>query len=139
MFRIIPEKILLDKELPDKAKFIMSDILSWSVSSMQCFSSNTWFAERYGISNNSVSRIISLLVDKGYVDRSLIYKENTKQIVKRILIPTQQVMFSLEETKRIIADSLSEAALDSKESILSQQEKKIYKGVDIAALKKIWE
>jgi predicted HTH transcriptional regulator len=82
MFRIIPEKILLDNRLPDKAKFIMSDIISWRLSSLECFNTNETFAERFGISKKSVSRHISLLVELNYIERIIFYKKGTKRVEK---------------------------------------------------------
>lgn len=140
MFRIIPEKVLLDNRLPDKAKFIMSDVISWSLSSLECFNDNQWFADRYGISKSQVSRLISLLVDLGYIHRTIYFKKGTKKIIKRTLIPTAQNMYSLQETKDIVQEKLLVRSLVAEEDYeIKEKTRKIIKSTNIKNLKKIWE
>lgn len=129
MFKIIPEKILYDKELPDKAKFLMAEILSFSVNSLECFTNNDTWAERYGISKSNISRYISVLVEKGYVIRKIIYKANTKRILKRILIASPKVMYDLEDMSIGAIERLEKEDEDT-----IQKRKAI-----IEDLKKIWE
>lgn len=50
-----------------------------------CFANNQYFADFFGISKTRVSLVINSLVEKGYVTSQIIYKEGTKQILKRVL------------------------------------------------------
>ena len=83
----IPENILVDKELGDKEKIILSMIIFLSTKDKSCTTSNQTFADKFNISVNRVSKIISALKDKKYIEVKFLHKENSKEIIKRILTP----------------------------------------------------
>lgn len=83
---IIPEYVTKDKNLTDKEKNIYAMILSLS-KSQECIMSNSYISEILNISKVHSSRLISSLRDKGYIKVRIIYKENSKEILKRILTP----------------------------------------------------
>lgn len=57
----IPAEILLNEELTDKEKIILSMILYLSDEAGSCFASNQYIASIVKISTNRVSKIISSL------------------------------------------------------------------------------
>ena len=83
---LLPEYITKDKNLTDKEKSIYSMILTLS-KNHECIMSNTYISEMLNISKVHASRLISSLRDKGYVQVKIIYKENSKQVLKRVLEP----------------------------------------------------
>ena len=84
---ILPEYITKDKNLTDKEKNIYAMILTLS-KNQECIMSNAYISEMMlNISKVHASRLISSLRDKGYVQVKIIYKENSKQIQKRVLTP----------------------------------------------------
>ena len=133
MFKIIPEKILYDKDLPDKAKFIMAEIISFSVNSLDCFTLNETWAERYDIGKEQISRYVSLLVKKGYVIRKLLYKPNTKQISRRILIAHSSIMSDMNDYKK----GIENAVLENEER--EKMESYNGNGIDIEAFRKLFD
>jgi len=50
-----------------------------------CFASNGYFAEFFGLSKTRVSLVIKSLIEKKYITSLIIYKEGTKEILKRVL------------------------------------------------------
>jgi len=50
-----------------------------------CFASNGYFAEFFGLSKTRVSLVIKSLIVKRYITSVIIYKEGTKEILKRVL------------------------------------------------------
>jgi len=97
MFKIIPEKVLYDPELSPLSKLIVAEIASFSINSMDCFTRNETWAERFGVSKRTVSRCVSELVEKGYVIRKILYRDDSKEIWKRVLVVSRDVIYSLGE------------------------------------------
>ena len=86
----IPIEVLTDTKLNDKEKMIYSLILCLSNEKGYCYCTNKTISELLDISITQVSKLINLLKDKKYIDVKLIYKENSKQIEMRKLIPIQE-------------------------------------------------
>lgn len=83
----IPVEILLNKELSDKEKIILSIIIYLSEETKSCFASNKYIANIVNVTHERVSKIISSLKDKGYVSVKLKYKIDSKEIEKRQIAP----------------------------------------------------
>lgn len=84
-YAIIPAGVRYDKELKDKAKLLYGEISSLSNKEGKCWATNSYFAELYDVSNETISRLISDLVDRGYIERVIEYKEGTREIKCRYL------------------------------------------------------
>ena len=82
----IPYEVLVDKNLNDKEKTIFSMILSLSKEN-DCIMSNSYISKLLNICNVQASRIINSLKKKGYIIVKIIYKENSKEIALRKIIP----------------------------------------------------
>ena len=82
----IPYEVLVDKNLNDKEKMIYSMILYLSKEN-DCTISNTYISNLLNICNVQASRIINSLKKKGYIIVKIIYKENSKEIALRKIIP----------------------------------------------------
>ena len=83
----IPAEILLNNDLSDKEKIILSMILYLSDNTGSWFTSNKYIANIVNVTSDRVSKIVSLLKEKGYVDVNLKYKIDTKEIEERQIIP----------------------------------------------------
>ena len=83
----IPIEILTDEKLSDKEKIIYSIILYLSKQNSYCYLTNKTISELLNISITQVSKLVNSLKDKKYIDIELIYKENSKQVEMRKLIP----------------------------------------------------
>ena len=79
----IPAKILLNKDLSDKEKIILSMILYLSEEKGSCFASNKYIANIVNVTPERASKIISSLKDKGYISVKLKYKTESKEIEER--------------------------------------------------------
>ena len=82
-YSIIPANVRYDKDIPDKAKLLYSEITALSNKSGYCFASNRYFAELYGITPRQVIRLIKVLTDKKYIKCEIKYCPNTKRIKER--------------------------------------------------------
>ncbi len=83
----IPAEILLNKDLSDKEKIILSMILYLSKEKGSCFASNKYIANIVNVTPERVSKIISSLRDKDYVRVRLKYKKDSKEIEEIQITP----------------------------------------------------
>ena len=86
----IPAEILLNKDLSDKEKIILSMILYLSEETKSCFASNKYIASIVNVTANRVSKIISSLKEKQYIKVQLKYKTDSKEIEQRQITPIVQ-------------------------------------------------
>lgn len=80
----IPKEIWLDDELTLQEKIFLVEIDSLD-NQEGCYASNQYFADFFGISKTRVSLVIKSLIEKGHIKSTIIYKQGTKQILKRVL------------------------------------------------------
>lgn len=95
----IPIEILIDDKLSDKEKIIYAIIIYLSKENQYCFLTNKTISELLNISVTQVSNLINSLKSKEYIDTELIYKENTKQVEMRKLIPIKNKDTYLRKVK----------------------------------------
>ena len=80
----IPKNIWLDNNLGWTEKLLLIEIDSL-VTNGECFASNQYFASFFNLSKDRISKIISELNKKGYIELKMVYKKDSKQIEKRII------------------------------------------------------
>ena len=85
-YAILPAEVRYDKRLTPRAILLYAEITALSSKTGICWASNDYFAKLYDIDNRTISRLISELVEFGYINREITYKENSKEIDKRFLI-----------------------------------------------------
>ena len=95
----IPIEILTDDKLSDKEKIIYAIIIYLSKENQYCFLTNKTISKLLNISVTQVSNLINSLKSKEYIDTELIYKENTKQVEMRKLIPIKNEDTYLRKVK----------------------------------------
>lgn len=84
-YAILPANVRYDKRLKDKAKLLYGEITSLTNEKGFCWASNSYFAELYDISKGTVSKLLAELKNYGYINIELIYKDNSKEVKKRII------------------------------------------------------
>ena len=80
----IPKEIWLSKDLTLQERIFLVEISSLD-NSEGCFANNQYFSDFFGISKTRVSVVINSLVKKNYIASTIIYKEGSKEILKRVL------------------------------------------------------
>ena len=86
-FAVLPANVRYDKRLKSSEKLLYGEITALSNREGYCFASNKYFADLYDVSIQSVSNWINHLAIMGYVEIEFVYKENTKEIAYRKIIP----------------------------------------------------
>ena len=84
-YAIIPANVRYDKNLRANSKLLYGEITALCNEKGYCWASNSYFADLYKVSKETISRWISELEKKGYVKIDLIYKEGTNQIINRYI------------------------------------------------------
>ena len=84
-YAIIPANVRYDKDLSANAKLLYGEITALSNGEGYCWATNSYFANLYNVSNETISRWISQLIKKGYIKSVIIYKNGTKEIDLRKL------------------------------------------------------
>ena len=84
-YAIIPAEVRYDENLKDKAKLLYGEITALSDRYGYCYASNRYFAELYKTTTTTISLLIKNLIENGYVESEIIYKEGSKEILNRYL------------------------------------------------------
>lgn len=84
-YAIIPANVRYDKDLAPNAKLLYGEITALCNGKGYCWASNQYFAELYHVSDRTIKKWVGQLVDKGYIVRTVNYKEGTKEIEHRKL------------------------------------------------------
>ena len=84
-YAIIPANVRYDNDLNPNAKLLFGEITSLCDKYGYCYATNEYFANLYNVSKVSISKWISSLIKKGYIESEIIYKEGTKEILNRYL------------------------------------------------------
>lgn len=82
-YGILPANIRYDKNLKPMEKIMYSELTALSNKNGYCNATNSYFAELYEVSKNTVSLWVSDLEKAGYIKTKLIYEPGTKNIKER--------------------------------------------------------
>lgn len=80
----IPAEIWLNNQLSIQEKVILTEIDSLD-NEEGCFAGNKHFMGFMGLKERRIKELIRKLIDKGFINSKIIYKQNSKEIEKRIL------------------------------------------------------
>jgi len=94
-YAIIPANVRYSSLKPN-AKLLYGEITALSNKLGFCFASNTYFADLYGVSKNTISSWISDLKKAGFISVELI-KDSNKQITKRCIGITKKMDTPIHE------------------------------------------
>lgn len=66
---VLPARVRYDPDLPASAKLLYAEISSLTDHTGYCFASNAYFEELYGLSNETIVRLLRVLEKHGYIRR----------------------------------------------------------------------
>ncbi|MCU1923090.1 helix-turn-helix domain-containing protein [Enterococcus faecium] len=84
-YAIIPANVRYDKRLKPNTKLLYGEITALCNERGFFWAGNEYFADLYGVNKETISRWVSDLIKFGYLNREIIYKEGTNQIINRYL------------------------------------------------------
>lgn len=83
-YAVIPSDVRYDDEIPANAKILYGEISALIGAEGFCFASNQYFAELYGMTNETIARLLTKLENRGHIKR-VIERGDSGQIVARKL------------------------------------------------------
>jgi len=89
-YAVLTAEVRYNKSLTPNAKLLYAEITALCNMNGQCFATNKYFSELYGVSKTSISKWIKQLVSFGYISIIYAYKEGTKEIDKRYIRIVQE-------------------------------------------------
>lgn len=84
-YAVIPANVRYDKNLPANAKLLYGEITALCNEKGYCWASTNYFQELYGVSRVSIQKWMRSLEENGYISRAIIYKENSKEVERRVI------------------------------------------------------
>ena len=124
-YAILPANIRYDKNITPNAKLLYAEITALTNETGYCWATNSYFADLYDVSQNSISNWIKQLVDNKYITSQIVYKEGTKEILGRYIkifgYPTQKNLDT--PTQKICEENntLKNNTLNNKEKIIKKE------------------
>lgn len=84
-YAIIPATVRYDRRICANAKLLYGEITALCNKEGRCWASNKYFADLYGVSAQSISSWVKQLLENGYITSEVVYKEGTKEILRRYI------------------------------------------------------
>lgn len=126
-YAILPATIRYDETIIPNAKILYAEITSLTDKKGYCWANNGYFAQLYNVSKITVSKWISQLEKKGYIETNILYKESTKEVDSRyIKIIKYPISEKVNTYMRNDLYPISEIAKDNNTSINNIYIKKKY-------------
>lgn len=84
-YAVIPAEVRYDKDLKPNEKLLYGEISALAQKEGYCWASNNYFAELYDVYPTTISKWIKHLEEKGYIYIKIVYRNNSKEIEKRVI------------------------------------------------------
>lgn len=124
-YAIIPATVRYDNELTPNEKLLYGEITSLTQKTGECWATNSYFAELYNLTPQSVSRMVRHLAEKGYLIYEITYKKDTKEIDKRIIkLP---ININVNTYYQKCLEGINTSVKENNTSINNTSKKEIYK------------
>ena len=91
-YAILTADVRYDERLNANAKLLYAEITALSEKTGQCWAGDNYFSELYGVSPRTIQRWLKDLEERGYIKREIIYKEGSREVEKRYINLTNEVM-----------------------------------------------
>ena len=137
-YAVIPASVRYDTSIPANAKLLYGEISALLNADGFCFASNQYFADLYSVTIKSISRLISLLEQAGYIrcqiekDKSgkvacrKIYLQDTKPVDKNVYTPRQNCGGGMDKNVQDTNTSITNNRKENKKEKISFDPKPLF-------------
>ena len=80
---VVPAVVRYDPDLPPNAKLLYGEITALLGRKGYCYAQNAYFEELFGLSERSVTRLLSALVKGGHIKVEVVRDERTQEVLER--------------------------------------------------------
>lgn len=108
-YNIVTDEVLLDKNLKANARLLFIKLHNLSQSKGYCFATNRYLGELFGLTQSSISKLISDLKKAGYIKIEIIRGELTNEIIERRIFITKKSSKKSERTAKKVNKNLEKA------------------------------
>jgi len=84
-YAIIPAEVRYSKKLTPNAKLLYAEITALCNMNGKCTASTKYFCKLYEVSRGSIQNWLKMLDDNGYIERTVIFKQGSKEILHRYI------------------------------------------------------
>jgi len=84
-YAILTAEVRYSKVLKPMEKLMYAEITALSNATGECWATNKYFADLYGVTTGAVSKWIANLSKQGFINRRITYKVGSKEIEKRFV------------------------------------------------------
>jgi hypothetical protein len=84
-YAIIPADVRYNKKLTPNAKLLYAEITALCNMNGKCTASTQYFCKLYEVSRGSIQNWLKMLDDNGYIERTVIFKQGSKEILSRYI------------------------------------------------------
>ena len=82
-YAILPAEVRYSKDLTPNAKLLYAEITALCNMNGKCTASTQYFCRLYEVSRGAVQNWLKMLDDNGYIQRTVIYRQGSKEILSR--------------------------------------------------------
>ena len=94
-YAIIPASVRYDNNLTPSEKLFYGEITALTYKTGECWATNSYFANLYNVSTRSITSWIAHLEKNKYIQTETFYKDNSKEIEKRVIkIPIENNFYT---------------------------------------------
>lgn len=80
---LIPATVRYDADLPPNAKLLYGEVTALSDKLGYCYAQNSYFTKLYGLSERTITRLFSVLVERGYLRVDVVRDPGTQEVLER--------------------------------------------------------
>lgn len=91
-YAILPAEVRYDENLSSTEKLIYAEITALSNKEGVCWARNQYFADLYNVSQDCIKKAIRNLKLNGYIQVELVYKKNSKEVLRRNIYLTEKII-----------------------------------------------
>jgi len=84
-YAVIPAEVRYSKALTPNAKLLYAEITALCNMNGKCTASTQYFCKLYEVSRGSIQNWLKLLEDNGYIERTVIFRQGSKEILSRYI------------------------------------------------------
>ena len=84
-YAVIPAEVRYNKKLTPNAKLLYAEITALCNMNGKCTASTQYFCRLYEVSRGSIQNWLKMLDDNGYIERTVIFRQGSKEIMSRYI------------------------------------------------------
>jgi DNA-binding transcriptional ArsR family regulator len=84
-YAVIPSEVRYSKKLTPNAKLLYAEITALCNMNGKCTASTQYFCRVYEVSRGSIQNWLKMLEDNGYIERTVIFKQGSREIMARYI------------------------------------------------------